>query len=186
MFDAAYLESKTPDKNEYYTEKPIHPDSKYRRRYDWFAFRSPELDTYEVSPRHGAATDVWSLGVCLYTLLTGIPPFRGSGRALRHSKMTAQFAPYEITVPSSSAQDLIARMIVVNPICRLTMKEVLAHPWMQNSSFTDVDLSLTQILFMDWDNRSSSRRRRRPRSAPRRRPSETTAISSIRRITMGI
>lgn len=162
MFDAAYLELSDPETGRY-TEKPIVPDKKHKRRYDWFAFRSPELDTYEVSPRHGMSTDVWSMGVCLYTLLTGVPPFRGSGRSLRHLKMTAKTAPYDLATPSVAAQDLIARMIVVNPNCRLTMSEVLAHPWMQNSFATDVDLSLTQTLFMDWDNRSSSRRRRRAR-----------------------
>ena len=140
----------------------------HSRRWDWYAFRAPELD--RENERHGPAADVWSLGACLCMLLTGLPPFRGSGRELKHRKKRAEIAPYDIVLPSEAAQDLVHRMLQPSPQDRLTLKQVLDHEWMRGLDDDEylgennedeaelVDLSLAQIFLQDWNHKSTPRR----------------------------
>ena len=123
-------------------------------RWDWYAFRAPELDDMK---RHGTAVDVWSLGACLSMLLTGLPPFRGTGRELKRQKQRGTTAPYDIVVPSPPAQDLVRRMVCAEPSERLTLDQVLTHEWMVVGDEYDeqnVDLTLAQVFLQDWGQKS--------------------------------
>lgn len=151
---AVVLNQQSSSTAEYYTEAPLAEN----RPYDWFAFRAPEL---EDDGRHGTAVDIWSAGICLYMLLTGLPPFRGSGRELRRQKMNAELADYDIVLPSQAAQDLVNRMVTVDPEDRLTIDEVLEHEWLRDQSasanhhYSGHDLSLSQAFLQDWGRKKS-------------------------------
>lgn len=81
---------------------------------------------------YGQEVDMWSVGVILYILLCGFPPFyhENTSQLYKQIKRGAyQFPdPYWNGV-SDSAKDLIKLLLTVNPKLRYTAKQVLQHPW---------------------------------------------------------
>ena len=74
--------------------------------------------------------DCWSLGVILYTLLSGTPPFsedRKYGLNLRLQILRAdyQFYPSLFNIISSPAKDLIRQLLKLSPTERLSAEEIL-------------------------------------------------------------
>lgn len=94
---------------------------------------SPYYVAPEVLRKHyGPEADVWSAGVILYILLSGVPPFWaeteiGIFRQILEGKIDFESEPWPNI--SESAKDLIRKMLDQNPKRRLTAHEVLCHPW---------------------------------------------------------
>ncbi|KAJ3359608.1 Serine/threonine-protein kinase brsk1 [Allomyces javanicus] len=76
----------------------------------------------------GAKSDIWSCGVILYALLAGNLPFDDDNirRLLSKVKAGKFYMPPHI---SPAAQDLIQKMLVINPDHRMTMDQIKRHPW---------------------------------------------------------
>lgn len=88
------------------------------------------------------SVDMWSLGVIIYIMLTGIHPFDLAGNStdkqineavmskkgppIRKSPLTAHL--------SASAIDLIENLIQPNPKKRLTALQMLEHPWVRGET----------------------------------------------------
>ncbi|KAK6137569.1 hypothetical protein DH2020_028689 [Rehmannia glutinosa] len=80
---------------------------------------------------YNQAADVWSAGVILYILLSGIPPFWGKTKssifdAVRAAKFCFHSDPWDHI--STSAKDLISGMLCFVPSKRLTAAQVLGAP----------------------------------------------------------
>ncbi|CDP17874.1 unnamed protein product [Coffea canephora] len=92
---------------------------------------------YYVAPEvlhkyYGPEADVWSAGVILYILLSGVPPFwaetdNGIFKQILKGKIDFVSDPWPQI--SDSAKDLIQRMLCRDPRKRITAHEVLCHPW---------------------------------------------------------
>ncbi|KAG6737229.1 hypothetical protein POTOM_058742 [Populus tomentosa] len=94
---------------------------------------SPYYVAPEVLRKHyGPEADVWSAGIILYILLSGVPPFWaeteiGIFKQILQGKLDFESEPWPSI--SDSAKDLIRKMLERNPKKRLSAHEVLCHPW---------------------------------------------------------
>ncbi|XP_059664752.1 calcium-dependent protein kinase 19-like isoform X2 [Cornus florida] len=83
---------------------------------------------------YGKEIDIWSAGVILYILLCGVPPFwaeteKGIFNEILKGEIDFESQPWPSI--SSSAKDLVKKMLTLDPKTRLTSVQVLEHPWIR-------------------------------------------------------
>ncbi|TDH69695.1 hypothetical protein CCR75_001292 [Bremia lactucae] len=78
----------------------------------------------------GPEVDVWSCGVILYALLCGSLPFDDESIPNLFKKIRGGMYSLPSHL-SEMARDLIPRMLVVDPMKRITIPEIRQHPWFQ-------------------------------------------------------
>lgn len=135
-------------------------------------FFAPEsLSGYQFSFK----SDVWQAGCILYCMLCGHPAFH-SEMKYRPCVMRGQYYPMlgpEWATISNIAKDLVSKMLTVNVADRLSVDQVLDHPWLRGSApVTDLGsgyrrrvkaLALRKTMkriFMDRDIEDEHRERR--------------------------
>jgi len=80
---------------------------------------------------YGLAVDMWSMGVILYILLTGIPPFAGDSDEESFAlTLRGHYDKEHLEECSGAAKDLVARMLTYNPAKRITADAALKHPFL--------------------------------------------------------
>jgi serine/threonine protein kinase len=99
-------------------------------------YMSPEIFS-NTAPFDGFAIDLWAAGVILYIMLTGFPPYDQANRTdqrfdlIVNGNLVRQLRSWGIQV-SDDAGDLLQSMLKLDPRDRLTLAEVMAHPWVVN------------------------------------------------------
>lgn len=107
---------------------------------------APEVLHYEPI---SLATDMWSIGILTYVLLSGHSPFGGDSKQetfCNITRGTLEFPSELFEGISNSAKDFVKRLLVRDPRERLSAKESLAHPWLSecngNSPVSGIELTL--------------------------------------------
>ncbi|XP_056385605.1 serine/threonine-protein kinase Chk2 isoform X2 [Hyla sarda] len=99
-------------------------------------YLAPEVLSTAGTGGYSRAVDYWSLGVILFVSLSGYPPFSEGtcNRSLKDqiTKGLYNFIPEAWTHVSEPAQDLVKKLLVVDPEKRLTIQQALEHPWLQD------------------------------------------------------
>ncbi|OMJ68906.1 hypothetical protein SteCoe_33507 [Stentor coeruleus] len=78
--------------------------------------------------------DCWSIGVIMYMLLSGTPPFKGKDNneiLMNVYSGSFTFRPKAFKVISNVAKDLIVRLLTKDPAYRITAQQAFMHPWIQ-------------------------------------------------------
>uniref|UniRef100_A0A5B6YS20 Protein kinase domain-containing protein n=1 Tax=Davidia involucrata TaxID=16924 RepID=A0A5B6YS20_DAVIN len=92
------------------------------------AYVAPEI----LLGNYSEKVDIWSAGVLLHALLVGVLPFQGDSleavfEAIKNVKLDFHTGIWESI--SKPARDLIQRMLTREIATRITVDEVLSHPW---------------------------------------------------------
>lgn len=80
---------------------------------------------------HDKSLDIWNLGVLMFELLTGSPPFEGSNQ----NALFDNILKFKIKWPkgfSGIARDLVTKLLKINPKERIPLDQVLQHPWFKS------------------------------------------------------
>uniref|UniRef100_A0A336L8Q4 MAP/microtubule affinity-regulating kinase 3 n=1 Tax=Culicoides sonorensis TaxID=179676 RepID=A0A336L8Q4_CULSO len=99
-------------------------------------YAAPEL--FQGKKYDGPEVDVWSLGVILYTLVSGSLPFDGSTlRELRERVLRGKYRiPFYM---STDCENLLRKFLVLNPAKRASLETIMKDKWM-NMGYEDDEL----------------------------------------------
>lgn len=119
------------------------------------AYSAPEINFGNDPSRKGkpytAKVDVWSMGVILYVILGAYHPFDPYGsydndeiwKRITRGQWDFKDRVWETVSPK--AKDLLSGMICVDPDRRLSMEQVLHHPWLKElDGLSTSNLSVVQ------------------------------------------
>lgn len=87
-------------------------------------YMSPEMLAQK---RHGEKTDVWALGILLFELLHGSPPYKADNFETMKRQSEVRIIQANPKV-SAETRDLLEKMVVKDPKHRFSIDQVLAHP----------------------------------------------------------
>ncbi|XP_043107351.1 MAP kinase-activated protein kinase 3 isoform X2 [Puntigrus tetrazona] len=124
-----------------------------------FTERAPEVLGPE---KYDKSCDMWSLGVIMYILLCGFPPFySNTGQAISPGmKRRIRMGQYEFPNPewaevSEEVKQLINQLLKTDPNERMTIEQFMNHPWINQSMVVpQTPLHTTRVLTEDsemWD-----------------------------------
>ncbi|XP_059201051.1 myosin light chain kinase 3 [Centropristis striata] len=109
------------------------PREKLRVNFGTPEFLAPEVINYDFVSFN---TDMWSLGVITYMLLSGLCPFLGDDDNETLNNILAckwNFEEQEFMDTSEEAKDFIRKLFIMNKSWRMGASEALRHPWLADA-----------------------------------------------------
>ncbi|XP_004392352.1 PREDICTED: maternal embryonic leucine zipper kinase isoform X6 [Odobenus rosmarus divergens] len=113
------------------------------------AYAAPEL--IQGKSYLGSEADVWSMGILLYVLMCGFLPFDDDNVMALYKKIMR--GKYEVPKwLSSSSILLLQQMLQVDPKKRISVKNLLSHPWIMHDYNCPVEWqSKKSLIHLDED-----------------------------------
>ncbi|KAH7954436.1 hypothetical protein HPB49_018379 [Dermacentor silvarum] len=100
-------------------------------------FVAPEVVNFD---KVGYQTDMWSVGVICYVLLSGLSPFMGNSELETMANVTRaeyDFDDESFDQISEEAKDFIAKLLLKDKEDRMTASQGLNHPWLRKDKKRD-------------------------------------------------
>ncbi|CEG35094.1 Serine/threonine protein kinase [Plasmopara halstedii] len=88
-------------------------------------YLSPEMIRGE---KYDESVDIWAIGIIMYELLVGKPPFEAPGQN-ETIELITEGQLYVPSMVSLAAKDLITRILQKSPQKRLSLQQIKAHRW---------------------------------------------------------
>lgn len=132
----------------------------------------PEYVSPETARGEGVdvATDMWSLGIITYILLSGISPFRGRDdretlNKIRDGSWSFETEDNYWLCISNEGKDFIKKLLNVSMFERIDAKTALSHPWLNRADKSPADehrISTDRLhnyynLYQEWIDNASCR-----------------------------
>ena len=116
-------------------------DIPYNNKVGTKRYMAPELLVGK--KKHGKPCDLWSFGVILYILLSGISPFMDDSdeETINNILRCDVSLSCDQLKASPAARDLVCRLLVVNPCQRISAASCLGSAWVRGSSSSAALLS---------------------------------------------
>jgi len=110
------------------TAQAFKKGTKMEERYGTPYYIAPDV----LNKSYNEKCDIWSLGVILYILLVGYPPFNGSDdkkiiEAVKKGKYTLDEPEWDDV--SEEAIDLVRKCLTYDPDKRVSASDALSHVW---------------------------------------------------------
>jgi calcium-dependent protein kinase len=91
-------------------------------------YMAPEI----LTRKYGPECDIWSVGVIMHLMISGVLPFVAENRSELFRKIRRD--PVDLTTPewstiSNSAKSLISKLLIKDPAKRIKIQDALAHRW---------------------------------------------------------
>ncbi|NWS70951.1 MYLK2 kinase, partial [Crotophaga sulcirostris] len=109
-----------------------NPQEKLKVNFGTPEFLSPEVVNYE---QVSYSTDMWSMGVITYMLLSGLSPFLGDNDTETLNNVLAAnwyFDEETFESVSDEAKDFVSNLIIKEKSGRMSAGQCLQHPWLNN------------------------------------------------------
>ena len=101
-------------------------------------YMAPEV----IRRKYDEKCDLWSIGVIMYILLTGRPPFDGNDDdEILENVKKGVYDTYSYPYPllSSHSKDLINKLLQYDPKKRISADQAIEHPWFKTAEFKKKD-----------------------------------------------
>lgn len=124
------------------TSQKFDPSKKMNQIFGTAYYIAPEV----LKGEYNEKCDLWSLGVILYILLSGKPPFDGNDD--KEIVNSVRMGTYSITGSewkniSNDAKDLIKKMLTYDANNRITAEAAINHPWIKKKVTEPTDPTAT-------------------------------------------
>jgi len=112
------------------TSQKFEANKKMNQTYGTAYYIAPEV----LQSEYNEKCDIWSIGVILYILLSGKPPF--DGKDDKEIVKRVKIGQYSLAGPewkkiSKDAIDLIKKMLEYDPKKRISADIAINHPWIK-------------------------------------------------------